>query len=174
MCSILGAAAFFGFTPFGKTIIQQVAGSSVGSTFNTAKFAGIDWTLTNGATSTSVLNSDASDRYVTSFEVGCQSVGTSLTAVTGAGLISLQISAATTSTSAPAVVSNTNLVGGGVMVIATSTPQFVEASSTASTAVPNTGRSTIANVWSAGSYMTFWSNATNTAACVVGVRYLAS
>jgi len=176
----MGALAWFGATPFLKVVnnVEQLAGSSTaGSTFNTAKFAGIAVSPTapgSNATSSSILNTDVNDRFVTGIRVGCEAVGTSKTAYTGAGLASLTLSIATSSTAAPATNSNTNLVGGGVVTIATSTPQFIEASSTASTAVPNTGSSAVNNLWLAGSYITFTFNATNTAACTVGVDYIAS
>lgn len=169
--ALLGGVAFFGWSPFIQPMVQQLAGSPVGTTFNTAKIAAINWTLGTGATTTSILNTDASDRYILSLEMGCQSVGTSQTPLTGAGLLALTVKAATTSTAAPAVISNTNIVGNSGFTLGTSSAQFVISSSTA--AGPG-GFSGVANVWLAGSYMTFWSNATNTAACVTGVRYLAS
>lgn len=163
-----------------NTVIeQQVAGSAAGSTFNTAKFAGIavaPATPGTNATSSSILNGDAGDRYVTQIRLGCESVGTSKVAYTGGGLASngFTLSVATSSTAAPATNSNTNIVGGNVINISTSTQYFVEASSTALTAVPNTGSSAVNNIWLSGSYMTFTFNATNTAVCTAGVDYVAS
>lgn len=150
---------------------QTLAGSPVGTTFNTAKVAAINWTLSTGATTTSVLNSDASDRYVKAIEMGCEAVGTSQTPLTGVGLLALTIKAATTSSASPAVISNAHVIGNSGFTLATSTPTFVIASSTVAGPA---GSSDIANIWAAGSYMTFWSNATNTAVCTVGVTYLAS
>lgn len=154
-----------------KQVTEVAVGSPAGATFSTAKVAAISWTLATGATSTSVLNTDSSDRYVTTLNLGCQNVGNSFTPLTGAGLASLQVRAATTSTNAPAVISNTALVGGAPLTVSTSSAQILIASSTASG--PN-GTQNLSFVWTAGSYMTFWSNATNTAQCVVGVNYLQS
>lgn len=163
------------------------AGSPAGSTFTSAKVAQINLSPTNGATSTSVLNSDSSDRFVTDNFIGCTGATTTYAAVTGSALTNLGwiIKAATTSTSAPAVVSNTNLVmndaiatgtvaagvasdyGGIVLVASTSI-------ATSSPFVNNAAAASQIFRWAAGSYLTFFSNATNTAACTVGVHYLAS
>lgn len=150
---------------------QPPTGTSVaGSTFNTSKIAGVAFAPASpgaNATSSSVLNSDASDRIVTAVEFGCENVGTSKTAYTGTGLAAFQVSVGTSSTAAPASVP-TNLIGGGAITIATSSGTFVLASSTA----PNSGTPVFSLVWAAGSYMTFFTNATNTATCTGAVRYL--
>ncbi len=165
---LLGVAGLF----FPKSVSQtvtQLVGSPTGSTFNTAKVAAINMTLaTAAATSTSVYNGDSSDRVILDLFASCSGVGTSLTAYTGAGLASLTISAATTSTSAPANVTNASLVfGASGTTIATSTPDAYSANTTF-TAGPFLRR------WAAGSYLTFFTNATNTAACNVGAHYLAT
>lgn len=167
---------------------QQVAlGSPAGTTFVTAKVAQINLSPTNGATSTSILNSDVSDRYITDNFIGCTGATTTFTAVTGAGLSTFGwvIKAATTSTAAPAVIANTNLVMndsiatgtvaagvasdyGGIVLVASSSI------ATSSPFVSNAGASSQIFRWAANSYLTFWSNATNTAACTVGVHYVAS
>lgn len=155
----------------------QAVGSPAGSTFNTAKFAGVVALLsTPGAngTSSSILNGDTSDRYITALKAGCQVLGTSKTAYSGAALAALTVSVATSSTSGPATNSNTNVVGTTAMTIGTSTPQFVSASSTASNGSTAPGSAYISNVWSAGSYLTFTTNATNTAMCTFGADYIGS
>lgn len=150
---------------------QVAATSPQGATFTTEKTAGIAIQLANpgaNATTSSILNTDANDRYVSSFHFGCENIGTSKTAYTGAGLANLQGSIGTTSTSVPItpvftfpVALNFNL--------GTGTSNLLVSSSTLATAT-----SSNAMVWPAGSYMTFQFNATNTAACTVGVDYFGS
>lgn len=153
---------------------QLAAASPAGTTSNTSRFASIAVNLAApgaNATSSSILNTDANDRYISTLKVGCEVVGTSQTAYTGAGLATLTVFAATTSTAAPATVSNTNKVGGGNVTIATSTVQFGISTSTIGAA---TGNSQIYMIWPAGSYLTFTANATNTALCTFGADYFQS
>ncbi len=147
---------------------SSYASSSVGTTFNSAKIAAITWSPSTGATSTAILNSDSSDRKIESFVADCSNMGVSQTPLTGTGLLSngLVFSMATTSTNAPAVVSNANILS---LPIATTSLDVYNIVGTG-TSTPNG----LVRVWAAGSYLTFWSNATNTASCVVGVHYLAS
>lgn len=175
--ALVALGAYFFPRSVYQTIVQQVPGQSlgaaspVGSNFSNAKFAGVTISLvTPGAngTSTSILNTDVYDRYVTATKIGCQVVGTSQTAYTGAGLSSLQFSVGTTSTSAP----GTHISWANVMknfAVSTSTVDLLVSSSTLATAT-----STLASVWPTGSYMTFSTNATNTAQCTVGVDYFGS
>ncbi len=163
--AFLGTLAFFNFTPF-RTVVQQVAfGSPVGTTFSTAKIAAMNIApATASATSTSILNSDASDRYITSAFAECTGAGSSQTAYTGAGLANLLLRIATSSTAAPVVLSNTNYAAN--LTIATTAPATYQSTTTPTTSWMQ--------VWASGSYLTFYPNATNTAQCVVGVSYLAS
>ncbi len=188
--AILGAGAFMGFSPFLKVInnVEQIAGASpTGTTFNSAKVAAISWTpSTAAATSTSILNTDANDRYVIDNVIACGQATTSYTAITGGGLANLIFKAATTSTANPAVISNTNLIMSDT--IATSSgiapgatggfPVILVASSSVPAASPiltsNVGVAGFWFDWPAGSYLTFWANATSTTACTVGVHYIAS
>lgn len=177
--ALAGIIAFFNFSPF-HDAVMSVGGTSASSTnLNTAKFAGIAGinlasagtagaTGANG-TSTSILNPSATDVYVTSIKAGCQGVGTSKTAYTGTGLLALTLSVSTTSTAGPTAV-GTNLVAGAALTLGTSTTQFVIASTTA--AAP--GNAAISVVWPAGSYLTFQTNATNTAMCTFGADYIVS
>lgn len=170
VAGIVGVIGFFGFSPFQSSQVQVATFSPTSSTFGTAKFAGIAVNLANpgaNATSSSVLNTDANDRYVTVMRYACQNIGTSKTAYTGSGLQSLNVTAATSSTAAPATNANTNSVQSGPTNIGTSTTQFAVASSTS-------GSSNISLVWASGSYMTFSTNATNTAQCTFGVDYIGS
>lgn len=176
--AVLGGLAFFNLTPF-RTIVQNViAGSAAGNTFNDSKNALVIVNLANpgtNGTSTSILNGDSFDRYVTDVKIGCESLGTSQTAYTGAGLASLQFKLATSSTANPVALTNTNLIGGGAFTIGTSSVQFVESSSTAAGLPSGAGGSnSMLVIWPSGTYLAFSSNATNTAACTIGVSYFGS
>lgn len=159
---ILGIAVYLVKSP-----TQDVAGSSpVGSSFSTAKFYGVTVNLaTPGVygTSTSILNTDSQDRYVSALKVGCQGVGQSKTPYTGAGNVNLQIIAGTTTTAAPATSTLAQSLAMN-FTIATGLPTAFVSSSTLQTAT-----STNATVWAANTYMTFFFTATNTAVCTVGV-----
>lgn len=171
--AILGTLAFFGLTPFGRDVVQQIAGTSpAGTTGQTAKFFSIAANLASpgaNGTSSSILNTSANDFYILAIKAGCSGIGSSNTAYSGGGLAALKLTVATTSTSAPAT-NGVNVVGGGTITIATSTVNYVVASSTAQ--MP--GLSSTTAMWASGSYMTFSTNATNTAACVFGVEAMSS
>lgn len=172
IAAILGAMAFFGLTPFGKEVIQNFGTTPQGGTARTALAPTVAVLLSSpgaNATSSSILNNSTDDYYVTGLLVGCENVGTSQTAYTGTGLASLTVSAATTSVASPGVVTNTNKVGGGNLTIATSTVQFTQASTTAAN-----GTGAMYNIWPAGTYLTFTTNATNTAACSFGANVVSS
>lgn len=147
------------------------ATSPAGSTFSNAKYYGIAINLASpgaNGTSTSITNTDSNDRYVVATKIGCENVGSSRTAYTGAGLASLQISVGTTSTSAPITFSSVFPVVLN-QVISTSTQNYLFASSTLVTATTSN-----AIVWPTGTALTFSFNATNTAACTIGVETLGS
>lgn len=174
--SIVGVAIIVGLYGgykflFSSTQTQVSIGSPAGTSFNTAKIAAIAVNLANtgaNGTTTSLSNADASDRYVTSVEMGCEGVGTSQTAYSGTGLANLTLTVGTTSTSAPAAFpAGFNKVGGVSYNISTSTPNMLLSSTTG-------GVSTTSIIWGAGTNMTFFMNATNTALCSVGVKYIAS
>lgn len=183
--AVLGTLAFFNLTPF-KNYVQAVLGNSAaGTTFNTAKIAAVAVNLASPGstgTSTSIINGDANDRYVTGIRAVCNGLGTSYTGVSGAGLASLTLTIATSSTASPASLSNANKVGSSAITISTSTVQFGISSSTLSTMATTsttgtiglTGVSVPSIIWASGSYMTFLTNATNTALCTYGVDYLGS
>lgn len=169
--SLMGAVAFFGLSPFGKTVIQQTFGAApAGSNYTDQKLYAVTVNLANpgaNGTSTSILNPSATDYFVTGISVGCENVGTSKTAYTGTGLAALTLTVATSATAAPATNANTNVVNENTL--GTSTPQFVVSSTTPATGVVGTN-----GIWAAGSYMTFTTNATNTALCTFGVNVLGS
>lgn len=141
-------------------------GSATGSTFGTAKFAGVVVNLANqgqNGTSTSLVNTDTSDRYIDSLKLGCESVGLGST-----NKAALTMSVATTTTANPAAFAYNQALALNYG-IATGTPNFIMASSTTIIAT-----STDAMLWRSGEILTFWFNATNTAVCTVGVGYIGS
>lgn len=161
---VLGGILWAGVTyPEVKNI---VLGSAVNSTFNSAKVASVNITpSSSSATSTSILNTDASDRIVTDAFVTCQSVA-SVFAQDGLGVSGWLWVAATTSTAAPAVLPATAFAAMNV-VVGTSTADAWAATTTYT--------SPFARRWATGTYMTFWQNATSsTATCQGGVHYLAT
>lgn len=138
------------------------------STFSTAKIAEIGFAPTTASATTSVtlLNTDSTDRVITSAFAYCSGVGTSQTYLTGTGLSALTFTMGTssnTSNSNPTTVANAFIV-----TVSTSTPYSYVSSTT--TPYPNDATRT----WASGSYLLINANATNTASCVTGVHYLAS
>lgn len=188
IAAVMAVGVYGGYKYLLTPPLQVSAGTAAaGSTFNTAKTAAIAMVFTNGATSTSILNTDASDRFVISNFIACSSATSTYTAVTGAGLANWIIKAATTSTNAPAVISNTNLVMNDTVATGTVGAgvasdyggiALVASSSIATTSptgwIGNAAGSANQFRWATGTYLTYWSNATNTAACTVGVYYLPS
>lgn len=163
--AVLAIGADFVLRPAEPTV---VAGSPTGSTFNDAKVATVNLNLANtgaNGTSTSILNNSGSDRYVLGPVVACEGLGTSQAAYAGGGLASLTLVVSTSSTASPA--STTPTIQVGNLTIATSTVNFLLASSTSQTATTS-----FAAIWSNNAYMTFQTNATNTGVCNVGVQYL--
>lgn len=147
----------------------QTVGSPAGTTLNTEKQAAQVISLATpgaGATSTSLVNTDASSRHITSTKVLCSGVGTSQTAYTGAGLASLQVTVATTTTANPATIPVGFADVTQNQAVGTTTSELMFASSTLLTAT-----SSLASIWHAGENLTFWFNATNTAICTIGVNY---
>lgn len=167
--AVFGTIAFFGLSPFGKTVVQQVFGSPAGTTFNTGKVVAVDISpATQTSTSSSVLNTDASNRWIASFGFsGCTGTQNSQTDLTGTGLASWFVQAATTTVANQGLQGNTNYALN--LTIPTSTAG-VPAIVAASTSTP----SAVFGIWAPGTYMTFTFNATNTAACVVEMDYIAS
>ncbi len=148
-----------------ETQIVQLAGtvgSSVGTTFGTARIAQINLSPTVAATTTGILNTDSSDRYIESTYLACSGVGTSQIGYVGGGLANLLFNVATGTTQAPARITNAQVISTQV---STSTTDVYVASTTIQTAL---------RIWPTGTYLNFEFNATNTAACTVGAHYLAS
>jgi hypothetical protein len=164
-CAVLGAFAFFGLTPYGKTLVQQFGASPAGTTFNTAKVAAININpQSKTSTSTSLYNGDASDRIVTDGFVSCSGL-TSMKGATSAGVAKFNWTAATSSTAAPAPSIAARKFAALQVTLGTSTAYNEIATSTFT--VP------WGHLWKAGTYMIFQTNATSSAAaCQVGVHYL--
>lgn len=172
----LGTLAFFGLTPFraiSTQTIEKVFGSTTqGATGNTARQAsiyGVNLAAPGAnATSSSILNPTGQDVYVSVIRAGCEGVGTSKTAYSGTGLASLTFSVATTSTAAP-IAQGAGTMNGGVFTIGTSTGNYIIASSTTGGA-----SASYTLIWNAGSYLTFFTNATNSAVCTFAADYFQS
>lgn len=163
--AVVVGGAIYGAYQYPKQ--STVAGSSVGSTFNASKQIAVDMApLTAAATSTSILNTDGSARWVADFGfAGCTGAGSSNTYPdTGTGLANLLIQAATTSVPNLGLQGNTNYALN--MTVSTSSAVY-----TASASSTNPAQ---AGYWAPNTYMTFTFNATNTAACVIELDYIPS
>lgn len=171
ICILVGGFIGYGLHGSKVTLTAGNVTSPAGSTFGTAKFYGVAVNLANpgaNGTSTTLVNTDATDRFITSTKVGCEGIGTSLTAYAGAGLSSLQLSIGTTTSASP-ITFNTFAAVALNLNLATTTTNLLFSSTTIATAT-----SSNAAVWHSGENLTFYFNATNTAACTVGVDVLGS
>lgn len=165
---LIVCAGLMAFFTNGNDQVVPQGTSPVGTTFNSAKIAEIVWSLSAiTGTSTSILNTDSNDRIVESVIYDCNTVGSSNTAYVGGGLAALLFKIATTSTSAPATLPTTAQFVLATQVSTSSTDLYVASSTPGTTGerVPN-------RIWASGSYLTFYSNATNTAQCVIAAKYL--
>ena len=115
----------------------------------------------NAATTTSILNSGASDRAILGSYTMCTSeVAVGLPLTSGAWAMT----AATTSTSSLGLQGNTNYIAN--ITIATTT---------GTTFVASTTEGVIANwsrIWPVNTYLTFALNASSTASCSFGVEWM--
>lgn len=145
---------------------QGVKGiSSVGASNSDAKIATITMApLTAAATTTSILNDGGTDRAIESSMAYCTGVGTSKTFLTGAPLASLRVQMATTSVGFLGLRGNTNLASD--LTVATSSAWSYVSSST------DTIPQYMGQLWPVNTYLSITFNATNTAACTVGVHYI--
>lgn len=145
------------------TVVRGVSGTAV--TNSSARIATITMApLLDAGTSTTILNTDGTDRAITSSVAYCTSVGTSRTYLTGAtGLSNLIVNMSTSSSASGNAGSNTNYASS--LTIATT-------SVTAYTASSTEGATIYGRIWPTGTYLALTFNATNTAACTVGVYYL--
>ncbi len=151
---VLVAVFFVGQSASNNASVQGV--SSVGATNSTAKLASITIApLTIAATSTSILNADATDRAVTSAFAFC-------TGVTNQPAVNTWTLQAATSSTLVVTPPTSNYAMN--LTVATTTTVVLASS----TAISND----IFRIWPSGTYMIFASNATNTAACTIGLHYL--
>lgn len=144
-----------------------VASSTAGATNNDAKRVSIAMApISAAATSTSILNSDATDRIVIDAGVTCTGL-TNMFGSDSAGLVNYRWTAGTSSVAAPtASVINATLAAMNVTV-ATTTPDGFTATSTYT--------NPYARRWNAGSYMVFQTTGTSSAAaCTPYLSYVAS
>lgn len=134
-------------------------GSPVGTTFNTAKVAMTNYTpSTSAASSTSILNTDASTRFIVSSTVACNGVN-------GQGGT---FTFATTSVANEGLQGNTNYAGNDVATTTVASTFMYVASSTE-------GVPTYTNrLWPSNTYLSIVDSSTNAGVCTVGVNYLGS
>lgn len=151
------------FFPKMNSFVGAVSPS--GSYFNDQNASSIVFSPLTG-TSTSILNNGGSDRAITAIRIYCSSIGTSHTFLTGntgtgADLASWQLSAATTSIANLGLQGNANYILASGTVISTSTGNglFYIASTTEGVLAY------ASRIWPVNSYLTFNTNATNTATC---------
>lgn len=145
----------------GLGVLGGVATSSAGRTVNAGDTATIVMVPSSAsATSTSIQNTDGKDRAIESTVVACSGLSTADTAVSA-----LVLKAATSSTAAPATITNTNLVLS--TQVATSSSDLFVASTT-----PGSTAAAANRIWAAGSYLSFSLNATSTATCTLGVHFV--
>lgn len=166
---LLGVVALGGDFLFHNTkVVYQGGTTAQGGTGSTAKqfnVYGVNLAAPGAnATSSSILNNTGNDLYLNSIVAACEGVGTSLTQKVGTGLASLQVVVSTTTTANAA--SGTTI---STITIATSSATFVQSTSTATV-----GSNSFLYIWKAGSYLTFNTNATNTAVCTFGAGVTSS
>ena len=165
---VLGVITYLGMS-YPKSVTSVISlGSNSGTNTDAKQVEAVAWDLSTG-TSTSVLI--PSNMTASQFQLSCTGVGTSQTAYTGTGLASVTIKLATTSTSyssntptSNTLVSNTNLAVS--TTLATSSAITTIASTTQAVG----GASGVSQLLLGGSYATFFTNATNTAVCNIGVQ----
>lgn len=149
---------------------HQLAGtaSTTGSTFNTAKVAEVAMApISLTSTTTSLLNSDATDRIVDSSFVSCATSSLQVFGAAGAGLANWIWQFATTSVANLGLQGNTNFASQ-ITVATSATDNAYTASST------QTGLGARGRLWPSGGYLSILSigSSTNsTLTCQAGVYY---
>ncbi len=158
-----------GYFAFSSENVLTTVSTANDATFKTARIAEVGLSpASDTSTSTSILNTDSTDRVVTNAWYYCNVLGTSKTYLTGTGLANLIFRISTSSNSTGYGVTNANyLLDSNVATTSAGTSVYTSSSTTPFP--DNTSR-----LWASGSYIRFYSNATNTAQCVIGVDYLAS
>lgn len=160
LIAVIAGAYFY---PRANSFLGAVA--PAGTTAAQKGWVSVDFALSTGS-STSVLNTDSFDRYVTDTVAYCQGLGTMLTN-TGAGVANLTLQVATTTSSAQGLQGSTQYVAN--VTIATTTNNGTTFVST--TTAPVNGD--YGRLWPTGTYLTYQFNATSTNAfCTVGSSYV--
>lgn len=151
--------------------------SSVGVSNSTSRIASITMApLTGAATTSSILNDSGTDRIITNTFGFCSSVGRSETFLTGntaggtfitsAGWV---LSGATTTVANQGLQGNANFGSNGIS-FSTTSPAVTAYNASSTEGVLQF----VSRIWPVNTYYTFLFNATNTAACTVGVNYILS
>lgn len=164
VCLIVGAIAGFILAPR-QNVSYTVQGiSSPGATNSSAK----EYTVTMApllaaGTTTSLLNTDGTDRFIKDSFAACTGVGTSNAYLTGTGgIAALLVQMSTSTVGSTGLQGNTNYASS--ITISTTTPwAYTSTSTLAATGVAGL-------IWPSGTYLNITFNATNTAACTVGAR----
>ena len=152
---VLVILAIAGAYMYPKAVISF--GSATGTTFNSAKIALVNVApATSAASSTSILNTDDSARWVEAGYATC--TGTGSESLVQA---SLKFTLSTTSVASQGLQGNTNITAS---IPVSTTTAFSNNATT-------TSNSTVLAYWPSGTYMTILTSATTTAACTVGVAY---
>ena len=143
--------------------VQGISSTSV--TNNTARSYSITVApATASATTTSLINTDATDRAITSSFAVCTAVGNSFTFTSGAALTSWLLQMSTSTVSGLGLQGNTNFAAS--LTLATTTAWMPYTASTTPGVTPSYF------VWPSGIALNMTFNATNTAACTIGVTAL--
>ena len=155
--SVLIAAAIVG-AYFYPQVPQSFGAVVTGATTaNTARIAQTTLLLSSSAaTSTSILNTDAQDRYIVNAEVFCS--GMAATSTGQASNLTFVIA-----TSSTAGIAGANSIVISPALTATPPAEFYATQTTINTADFRR--------WAAGSYLTFLATATSSASCTPDVNY---
>lgn len=142
--------------------------SPAGTTGSSGKYLSQTISLaTASGTTTSLYNGSGFDFAMRAVDITCQGLGSSKTAYSGAGLATLNFKAATSSTNlVTGIVSDINTNYLANTNISTSTVDSYNATTTEGV-IAGTSR-----IWPNGTYLIVSANATNTAACAIGVSVM--
>lgn len=172
--AVLAVAAFAGGYFFPKSTVAGTA-SSAGATYGDAKFAGVSINLANAGsngTSTTIVNTDAVDRYILSIRIGCQGFATRITNNNG-GVANLNVSIGTTTSATPAAFLSNSAVAQNLIVPTTSLSMVLSVGATTTPSTFGISSTTNSFLWSAGTGLTFFWNATSSnTTCSEGVDYI--
>jgi len=142
--------------------------SPAGTTGTSGKYYSQTLSLADATgTTTSMYNGSGFDLAARATDVMCQTLGTSRTAYSGAGLAALVFTMSTSSAntvSGNAAQINTNYLAN--ITVSTSTTNSYQSTSTEGV-ITGTSR-----IWPNATYLVISSNATNTASCAVGVSVM--